>query len=454
MKQKMLTIAIIFLITLSSGAQLSVSANKRFLITKDGKPFFWLGDTAWELFHRLSREEADKYLKNRAEKGFTVIQAVALAEMDGLHDPNFYGEVPLENDDPTKPRDAYFQHVDYIINKASELGIYIAILPTWGDKVFKDRWGAGPEIFNADNAKIYGRWIGNRYKNKTNIIWVMGGDRTPDERAIAIWRSMAAGIIEAVGGYDKALMTFHPQPNAVEDGGSSKYFHSDEWLDLNMLQTGHCRENNVWDRIQVVYNRTPTKPVLDGETLYEDHPVCFNAKDLGISSAYDVRKHAYIDVFAGAFGHTYGCHDVWQMYAPHRTSINGAHLPWYVAIDLPGATQMKFLRRLIESRPMLDRIPDQSLIVNALGANDRIQSTRGKDYLFIYSTQGKAINVNMGKIAGNEVLSTWYNPRNGETKDAGRFSNKGQQTFTPPTSGYGHDWVLVLDDAAKNYPKP
>jgi hypothetical protein len=83
-----------------------------------------------------------------------------------LHDPNFYGEVPLENDDPTKPREAYFQHVDYIINKASELGIYIAILPTWGDKVFKDRWGAGPEIFNADNAKIYGRWIGNRYKNK------------------------------------------------------------------------------------------------------------------------------------------------------------------------------------------------------------------------------------------------------------------------------------------------
>src|SRR6188474_3766922 len=350
MKQKILTIAIIFLIALSSGAQLSVSANKRFLITKDGKPFFWLGDTAWELFHRLSREEADKYLKNRVEKGFTVIQAVALAEMDGLHDPNFYGEVPLENDDPTKPREAYFQHVDYIVNKASELGIYIAILPTWGDKVFKDRWGTGPEIFNVDNAKIYGRWIGNRYKNKNNIIWVMGGDRTPDERAIAIWRSMAAGIIEAVGGYDKALMTFHPQPNAVEDGGSSKYFHSDEWLDLNMLQTGHCRENNVWDRIQVVYNRTPTKPVLDGEPLYEDHPVCFNAKDLGTSSAYDVRKHAYIDVFAGAFGHTYGCHDIWQMYAPHRTSINGAHLPWYVAIDLPGATQMKFLRTLIESR--------------------------------------------------------------------------------------------------------
>ena len=59
-------------------AQLRVSDNGRYLQTLDGKPFFWLGDTAWELFHRLSREEAEMYLKNRAAKGFTVIQAVAV----------------------------------------------------------------------------------------------------------------------------------------------------------------------------------------------------------------------------------------------------------------------------------------------------------------------------------------------------------------------------------------
>ena len=431
-----------------------VSSNKRFLVTKDGKPFFWLGDTAWELFHRLNREEADMYLKNRANKGFTVIQAVALAELDGLHDPNPYGEIPLEKDDPTKPREAYFQHVDYIINKAGQLGLYIAFLPTWGDKITKDRWGVGPEIFTVDNAKIYGSWLGNRYKNKKNLIWVLGGDRNPDERAVAIWRSMAAGIIEGVGGADNALITFHPQPNNLEDGGSSKYFHNDAWLDFNMLQTGHCRENNIWDRIQVVYNRAPIKPILDGEPLYEDHPVCFNAKELGTSSAYDVRKHAYIDVFAGAFGHTYGCHDIWQMYAPNRTPINGPHFPWYVAMDLPGAAEMKYLRRLVESRPMLDRVPDQSIITDALGANDRIQATRGKDYIFIYSTQGKPMTVNMQKISGTEVTAFWYNPKNGETKDAGRFANKGQQAFTAPATGYGQDWVLVLDDASKNYSLP
>src|SRR4051794_39741956 len=79
--------------------RLKVSDNKRFLVTTDGRPFFYLGDTAWELFHRLNREEADRYLTDRARKGFTVIQAVVLAELDGLHTPNPYGQTPLKGDD-------------------------------------------------------------------------------------------------------------------------------------------------------------------------------------------------------------------------------------------------------------------------------------------------------------------------------------------------------------------
>src|SRR3954471_19367651 len=77
--------------------QLKVSANKRFLVIADGKPFFWLGDTAWELFHRLNREDAERYLQNRARLRFTVVQAVALAELDGLAVPNAYGHIPLHD---------------------------------------------------------------------------------------------------------------------------------------------------------------------------------------------------------------------------------------------------------------------------------------------------------------------------------------------------------------------
>lgn len=431
----------------------TVSENKRYLL-KEGKPFFWLGDTAWELFHRLDRAEADYYLQKRADQGFTVIQAVALAEFDGLEVPNPYGDKALTNNDPARPNEAYFKHVDYIIDKADSYGLTIAFLPTWGDKVFKNTWGKGPEVFNENNARAYGKWLGNRYKAKKNIIWVLGGDRQPrkDSRDVDIWRAMAAGIAEAVGGYDKALMTYHPQPNKE---GSSEWFHDDEWFDFNMFQTGHCRDTPVYEHIQRSYNRALVKPVLDAEPVYEDHPICFNAKENGTSSAYDVRKSAYLDLFAGAFGHTYGCHDIWQMYAPNREAVNAPHIFWQQAMDLPGALEMKYVRKLMESRPMLDRVPDQGIVVeNGWAAAERVQATRGKDYLFVYTAAGKPFSVNPGKISGTRFETFWFDPRNGKVWEAGRFDNQSVTRFVPPTSGYGHDWVLVIDDASAGYAKP
>jgi hypothetical protein len=152
---------------------LKVSDNGRFLVQDNGKPFFYLADTAWELFHRLDREEADLYLKNRAAKKFTVIQAVVLAELEGLTVPNRYGDRPLIDNDPAKPNEAYFHHVDRIVNRAASLGLVTGMLPTWGDKVNK-RWGKGPVIFTPENAETYGRYIGDRYKHKPNI-WILGG---------------------------------------------------------------------------------------------------------------------------------------------------------------------------------------------------------------------------------------------------------------------------------------
>ena len=125
------------------------------------------------------------------------------------------------------------------------------------------------------------------------------------------------------------------------------------------------------------------------------------------------------------------------------------------ALELPAANQMKFVRRLMESRPVLERIPDQSLVVeNNLGAAERIQVTRGSDYAFIYAATGKAFTVNLGKISGTMLNAYWFDPRKGEVKMLEKLENKGTKTFTPPTSGYAQDWILVLDDAAKNYKQP
>ena len=446
---------LLMLCSLSAMGQLRVSANQRYLVNEQGKPFFWLGDTAWELFHRLNKEEADRYLTNRAQKGFTVIQAVALAELDGLNTPNPYGQKPLLNNNPTTPNPAYFEHVDYIIDKAASLGLYIGLLPTWGDKVYKDGWGTGPEVFTAENARTYGRWIGNRYRDRKNIIWINGGDRNPRNATdIAIWRALAEGIVEGVGGQDKAVMTFHPQPNSLEGAGSSEWFHQDQWLDFNFFQTGHCREIDIWDRIAVAYHKKPTKPVMNGEPIYEDHPVCFNAKQLGISSAYDVRKAAYHSLFSGAFGHTYGCHGIWQMWAPGRQPINSPTLYWYDALDLPGASQMQYVRKLMEARPMLDRVPDNALLVSTLHEHNKVLATRGEDYLMVYSSQGRSFELWGGRIQGDSLRVVWFDPRTGTSKESGSVTNKGVLKFSPPSSGYGQDWVLLLDNTSKNYPLP
>ena len=435
------------LIFFRANAQFTVSPNGHYLL-RDGKVFFWLGDTGWELFHRLNREQASQYLKTRSSQGFNVIQAVVLAEFDGLHSPNAYGDLPLLHDDPAKPNENYFKQVDYIIDKAGDEGLVIALLPTWGDKV-NISWGKGPVIFTPENALVYGRWLGNRYKNRKNIIWILGGDRNPqNDTDMKIWRSMAAGILE--GTERRALISYHPQPN---EQGSGQYFYNDTWFSFNMFQNGHCRNTPVYDKIYAAWLRTPAKPVIDAEPIYEDHPVCFNVKDLGTSSAYDVRQYAYLDLFSGAFGHTYGCHDIWQFYSTEREAINGPHVYWPAALELPGATQMKFVRKLMESHPLTERVPDQSLILeNDLPAAERIQATRGKDYIFIYSAAGRSFTVVLGKITGRNLNVYWFNPRNGSVKKETPVENKGNKMFKPPGSGYGQDWVLILDDAEKNYP--
>lgn len=133
--------------------RLKITENRRYLQYDNGKPFFYLGDTAWELFHRLNREEATRYLTNRAEKGFTVIQAVVLAQLGGLTVPNANGDLPLLNGDPALPNEPYFRHVDFIVNKAEELGLYVGMLPTWGS-----HWALGKATFNPDNARKFGRF--------------------------------------------------------------------------------------------------------------------------------------------------------------------------------------------------------------------------------------------------------------------------------------------------------
>ena len=443
--------------------RLKVSENKHFLVTEQGAPFFWLGDTAWELFHRLNREEATRYLENRAKLGFTVVQAVAIAELDGHSDPNPYGYLPLVDLDPAQPAvkdgpdNDYWDHVDFIVNKANALGITVAMLPTWG-RYWHDSIKDGKPLFTLANAESYGVWLGRRYRD-AGLVWVLGGDRGFDnDTQKELMRAMARGLRQGDGGTH--LISLHPNGGA----GSSGNFHNEPWLDFNMRQNGHDLEfTGRYDRTREDYNLTPAKPALDAEPIYEDHPVSFNAKKLGHSVAADVRRAAYWDLFGGAFGHTYGHHSVWQMWTPQRAPINNPLMPWTEAIEQPGAAQMQHARHLLESRPFLTRVPDDSLIVPTKvptampGAGTRhFSATRDAagSYVMVYAPVGRAFKVRMDKIAGPKVKAWWFNPRDGTATAIGEFTNTGEREFMPPNPGEALDWVLVLDDAAISFSTP
>jgi hypothetical protein len=420
------------------GGELRVSDNHRYLVTKDGAPFFWLGDTAWELVHRLDREETERYLEARRRQRFTVIQAAALAEFDGLTEPNRYGATPLVDRDPAKPNEPYWAHVDWVVDLAAKKGLWIGLLPTWGDK-WNKKWGIGPVVFTKDNARAYGRWLGARYKDRANLIWILGGDRSPENAEhVDLIRGMAAGLAEGDGG--RHLMTFHPQGGAT----SSTWFHADAWLATNMLQSGHgAKDLPTYAKIAADYAKEPPKPCLDGEPRYEDHPVNWKPEK-GWFDEFDVRQAAYWAVFAGAHGHTYGCHDIWQFWTPARTPISAARTAWTDALEFPGANQMRHLRALMESKPFLSRVPDPSLVAEPGTGASHVRATRGDGYAFIYIPTGTPTKVVLGKIAGAEVKAAWFDPRLGTSAELGTFPNTGTKEFTPPSAGRGHDWVLVL----------
>lgn len=448
-----------------SKGPLKVSDNGRYLVHENGAPFFYLGDTAWELFHRLDREEAVRYLEDRARKGFTVIQAVALAELDGLNDPNPYGHTPLVENDPARPdvKDGpgndYWDHVDFIIDKARDLGMYIGLLPTWGVHVTKD-WRDGTErmdargvvngIFDAENAEVYGRFIGGRYKDRTNIIWILGGDRAAStEESKNVWRAMAKGIAIGVSGgedYGRVLMTYHP----VGARHSTEYFPDEEWIDFNSIQSGHGVHVLNYEKVAMDYAREPVKPVIDLETSYPG--VAFR-EDMVRAGDNEARRTAWWAVLSGAFGHTYGHNGIWQMFAPGRKPAAGARTYWFEAIHAPSAAQMGVMRALMESRPMLERVPDPSLIQfgqrEGLG---HIAAARGEDHAFVYFPSYSPTVIDLGKIGAERISAWWLDPRTGASTPIGEFGAVKMRFDPPGGDGPGDDWVLVLEDATKNRP--
>lgn len=456
----------------SLNAQLQVDKTKTYLQTKGGKPFFWMGDTGWKLFHRLSREEAVQYLETRKAQNFNVIFAVAFEEVTGPLRKNYYGDEPFKNlntlaFDTTPGNDFldataydYWDHVDYIIKEAAKRDIYIALLFTWGDKLVT-RAGETLLFSNAAIAYKYAKQLTQRYKNQKNIIWVLGGDRPAMETALVdgkvkmvdyrpVWRGMVKAIKEVHG--KDVFIAYHPGWH------TSEYFKAaDGWLSINAIQSGHAnREFKIWDSVRVDLKTLPKRPFMDMEPCYEDHPVNpwdgkWTRGERGYFNDYDVRARIYRGVFAGGCGAVYGHHQVWQFLdtARHRPIFVGdTIINWKQAILSPGAYQMQYLKELMYAHNDFNRIEDSLLIASDRGSDykDIIIATRNKNatYAMIYLPQPKAIKVNLNRLKKGTKKITWFNPVTGKKTALPQKYDSGIKTFTPPDANQ-KDWVLMID---------
>lgn len=427
---------------------LRINESKNYLETDQGVPFLWIGDTAWELLHRLDRADTDFYLEDRSAKGFNIIQTVILAELDGLRSPNANGDLPLHKLDPTQLNEAYFKHVDYVVKKAEKEGLYLALLPTWGDK-FNKKWGTGPEIFTPENAAIFGRLLAERYAGQTNIIWILGGDRPIENKLHSdIIKAMARGLKK---GNNEALVSYHPSgAKAATD------FINEAWLDFDMFQSGHDRRARDYDFVRRCKERTPKRPVINGEPRYENIPDRFweEGKHEWIDDS-DARVAAYHTMLAGGAGYTYGCNDIWQMYSIEHTPVINARTGWRMAMQLPGSSQMQHMKKLLTAFGWPAIQPAQEVILNDNPDFDHhviAASGNNKQFLLIYTPMGQAIEADLSYLDDSLAKAYWYNPRSGESMMIGVFKTEMKHTFTPWASGRGSDFLLILTTNTMEYP--
>jgi hypothetical protein len=400
---------------------LKVSQNGHYFV-RDGSPFFWLGDTTWSLVNQYTREEAEFYLEYRRKQGFNVEHVMPL--FDGgpgitTSSSNTAGQEPFLNMNPATPNEVYFRNLDHIVKVAQEKGLIVVILPCGGSGgSFVDK----KKIVTKENARAYGRWLGQRYKQMPNIVWANGFDLKP-WRYEEIAGEFAAGLQEGDGG--SHLITYHPS-----GGGSSSYFHHEDWLAANIIQTW-ADYLKIYPMTYSDYMRTPPKPVIMAEGAYEEGSE-YPTKPI---TPLIVRKQAYWSYLAGGF-HTYGHNDIWRK-----------NPTWRQALDAPGARQMGVLKKVFTERQWWKLVPDQSVFASgASGEKTLNASARSSDgdSVIVYLSSPATVSIRMNKISvGNGVRAKWVNPETGEETVIGDFQNSGTRSFSTPQPQ--EDAVLLLD---------
>ncbi len=240
------------------GAGVRISADGRSFTGGDGAPFFWLGDAARDLVVDLNRSETRAYLDARAGQGFTVLEAAALVADGGDPEPDQYGDAPLRSGRPAvtggvdaadDDRYDYWDHLDFVVDEAAARGMVVALQPASAG--VPDAAQAGSA--GIEDAGAYGRFLGSRYADTPNVVWVLGGDA-------GAWGDLEAGL--RAGGSDALVAT---QPAVGQASAASP----DDGQDVHLLRGGEClSDDQRRDLVDATY--AAGRPFVDGDPVRED----------------------------------------------------------------------------------------------------------------------------------------------------------------------------------------
>ena len=165
-----------------------ISASGRSLVDQNNAPFLMTGDSPQAILVNLSVADAAYFLADRATNGFNTIWVNLLCNdhNGGQADGSLLdGTLPFTTIIPgttsydlTTPNEAYFARVDQIVGMAATNGIQVML-----DPCEHNGWLTTMLDNGAINCRAYGQYLGNRYKNFPNIIWMSGNDFQELERS-------------------------------------------------------------------------------------------------------------------------------------------------------------------------------------------------------------------------------------------------------------------------------
>lgn len=422
----------------NSGAAypLRVSGNGRYLVDRANTPFLMVGDSPQALIANLSESDADYFLANRQAAGFNTVWVNLLCNTyTGCRsDGTTYDGIPpfLTPGDLSTPNDAYFTRADHMLQLAAQHGINVIL-----DPIETGGWLSVLQSNGATKAYNYGVYLGNRYKNVPNLLWMSGNDFQSWSNATddTLVRSVAQGIRSADPNHLHTVELDYLVSSSLDDA---------TWAPLASLNAAYTY-HPTYAEVLHAYNQAPI-PVFMVEANYEFENNTGN--DYG--SPLLLRRQEYWTALSGSTGQLYGNYYTW----PFRSG-------WKNHLDTTGSQQFRNVTNLLAGRRWWTLVPDQNHAVvtagygtfsatGAVHSNDYVTAARTPDgkLILAYLPTVRTITVNMSQLSG-AVTAQWYDPTEGAyaSISGSPFSNNGLKQFTPPGSNAAGDgdWVLVLE---------